>query len=59
MMCFVLCLSGALYAFFLLPLLAEATEPEKMDTDSDSQQADKVRPLLKSPWPYESLDHDE
>lgn len=48
-----------LICFFLLPLLVEATEPEKMDTDSDSQQADKVRPLLKSPCLCESLDHDE
>jgi len=27
--------------------LAETTEPEKMDADTDSQQADKVRPPLE------------
>lgn len=41
-----LCLSDAYIVFFTMSLI-EATEPEKMDTDTDSQQADKVRfPLI-------------
>ena len=43
-MCGCGCVCGWLKLITCCPVVSESQEAEKMDTDSDSQQGDKVRP---------------